>query len=130
MVGPVFCVVTVPIKLLFAAGLVKVLVPAKLKQYIVPTVKSVLGKVTFCPETLVAVPMPGQAVAPKGRLVIVVVQLAAVELTPKPVGKVTITIVSTSVVVGLAQTVPPVVAVADIRSRRTAACVSPAACTF
>lgn len=77
-----------------------------------------------------AVPIPIQAVAPDGRLVVVVVQLAAVPLTPKLVapcvplpGKVTWTWASVDAVVGLAQTIPPVVCDWASRSIRTSVLV-------
>lgn len=71
-------------------------------------VKSLLGKVTVWPETKVAVPMPGQAVLPDGRLVVVTVQLEIVVLMVKSCGNVIAILFSTSVVPveGLAQTVP------------------------
>lgn len=50
-----------------------------------------LGNVTVWPETFVAVPIPGQAVAPDGRFEVVTVQFEADELTVKPAGKNTAT---------------------------------------
>jgi hypothetical protein len=96
-----------------------VLVPVKLKQYNVPTDKSLEGKVTVWLETAVAVPMPLHAEDPEGRFVVVTVQLEAVPLTVNPEGNVTWTLASVAAVLGLAQTVPPVVVEAFKRSSLT-----------
>ena len=71
-------------------------VPVRLKQYRVLVVKSLLEKVTDCPETFVAILLiPGQAVAPEGRLLISVVQFPVFVETVKSFGKVTIILFST-----------------------------------
>jgi hypothetical protein len=65
-------------------AVVKVLVPAKLKQYVfVESAKLLDGNVTTLAGVvaLVAVPMPGQANVPTGISVVATVQLAAVEFT-------------------------------------------------
>lgn len=81
----------------------------QLKQYNVPTVKSVLGKVTVWLVTLVAVPIPGHAVPPDGQAKLVVLTVK-VPAAPKvyPVGNTTCTLASVEAVVGLAQTMPVV----------------------
>ena len=68
------------------------------------------------------------AEAPAGRLVVVTVQLVAVPLTVKPVGKVILSLASVPVVVAiLAQIVPPVAVEAVIRSSRKKALLKLAA---
>ena len=72
--------------------------------------------------TLVAVPMPGQAVWPLSKPVVVIVQLPAVPSTVKPEGKVTTTWASVEAklaVDGVAQTRPLVAVEVARRSRRT-----------
>lgn len=105
-----------------AVPVVNVFVAAKVKQYKVPTLKSPLGKVTVCPDTADAVPIPTQAVEPEGMSVVATVQFDAVEFTVKPVGKVTCTSASVPVVDGSAQTNPPVVVLAVILSILKYAC--------
>jgi hypothetical protein len=80
------------------------------------TVRSVLGKVTVWPDTAVAVPIPGHAVAPDGRFVVVTVQFKAVPFTVKSAGNVTWTSASVWTVRALAQTVPLVAVAAFILS--------------
>src|SRR6185369_4239749 len=117
-------VVIVPVWLLPAAPVVNVLVETKLKQYNVPTTRSVLEKVTTLPVTLVAsAPIPGHAMAPLGKFVVVTSQFVAVAFTvksvPATVGKVICTSDSVPTVCGFAQMVPPVAVEADKRSNRT-----------
>ena len=72
-------------------------------------VKSLLEKLTDCPEILVAgVPMPGQLVDPAGRLATVVVQLLVIPETVKSAGNWIVTLLSVSAPAdeGWAQTVP------------------------
>ena len=83
------------------------------------------------PDTAVAVLIPGHALEPAGRLVVVTVQLAAVLFTVKSVpvwvGNVTSTDASVEAVAAVdvvAQIVPPVVVTAFIRSRRKKAFVN------
>ena len=71
--GTLLRVATVPV--LVVLGLLAVVtaaVLAQLKQYSVLVLRSVLGNVTTCPVTLVAVAMPGQAEAVAGQLLFVV----------------------------------------------------------
>jgi hypothetical protein len=130
--GTLVRVVTEPDRLLLVdPGVVRVLVAAKLKQYsVAPFAKSVLGKVTVCPATAVAVPIPGQAVWPESKPVVVTVQLLAVVLSVKPVGNVTWTLATVEATVpGDAHTLPPVADDVVIRSKRTITLARPAAST-
>lgn len=74
----------------------------------VPVERSVTGNVTVWPETFVAVDIPGMAVAPSGRSLVVVVQFEAEELTVMPVGNITCKELSVPADSGVAQIVPPV----------------------
>lgn len=119
--GTLVCVATVPVLLPDADDLtVTAALFVQLKQYNVPAVRSPLGKVTAWPVTLLAVPMPGQAVPPEGqpRLVVPTTKVAAVP-SVYPVGKVTTTDASVAVLVGLAHTVPVVAVLICMRSKRT-----------
>ncbi len=121
VVGVLVCVVMVPVLELVALDLiVTAALLTQLKQYSVPTVRSPLGKVTAWLVTFVAVAMLGHAVPPVGqaRLVVLTVKLAAVP-SVYPVGKVTITLASVAVDVGLAQMVPVVAVLTCMRSKRT-----------
>lgn len=107
-------------------GVVSVFEDAKLKQYCVPVERSFEGKLTIWPETAVAVPIPGNGVAPEGRLVVVTIQFEAVEFTVKPDGNITCIEFSTPVVEGVAHIMPPVVLDTASRSRRIKVSRSPA----
>ena len=86
-----FLVVIVPVLSLPVEPVVDELA-VKLKQYKTFAVKSELPKVTVLPETALAfVEIPGQAVAPAGRLEVSVVQLEVLAEIVKSVGKVTST---------------------------------------
>ena len=80
VVGPESRVVILPaFELVAAAFTCTAALLVQLKQYNVPTVRSVLGNVAICPVTFDAVPIPGQAVPPVGqaRLVVLTVKVAA-----------------------------------------------------
>ena len=122
--GALVWVVTVALRSEAAEDLVvTAAVLVQLKQYKVPTVKSVLGNVAVLPtlSTAVAVPMPSHAVPPEGqaKLVVETVQFERVVLSVVLVGKPTTTDASVPTVVGWAHTVPVVGVEASIRSNLT-----------
>lgn len=88
--------------------------PAKLKQYHVLTVRSVAGNITETPLTDEAVFMPGHAVAAElsdgftGKLVVVTVQLEAVDEIVQSTGKSMTTFVSVPTVSVSIQAVPEI----------------------
>lgn len=89
-------------------------------------VKSEIGNVTVWPDTDCAVTMPGIGVEPVGRLVVVTVQLLALEFTDTPVGNMTWSVFSVAVVSAVAQIVPPVVLFTASLSSLTSVPRSPA----
>jgi hypothetical protein len=120
----------VPVLSFPAVLVVTAVVLVQLKQYKVLAVKLELGKVTTCPVTSVAVPIPSHPVAPEGRFEVSTVNVAA-KPNVKPVGNVTTTLDSVTSVTAVFAHIRPVVAVdAFIRSNRTHACCKLAACAL